>query len=54
MNKKDSKKIKPTSTSKSNVLRTDVGDKILTSDVTDGNEIVKMIYDSPPVTQYDT
>jgi len=35
------------------VKRTDIGEKILSSDVSDGNLIVQMIYDSPPVQQYD-
>ena len=35
------------------VKRADVGEKILSSDVSDGNLIVQMIYDSPPVQQYD-
>ena len=35
------------------VKRADIGEKILSSDVSDGNQIVQMIYDSPPVQQYD-
>ena len=35
------------------VKRADIGAKILSSDVSDGNQIVQMIYDSPPVRQYD-
>ena len=35
------------------VKRADVGEKILSSDLCDGNQIVQMIYDAPPVAQYD-
>lgn len=35
------------------VKRADLGEKILSSDVSDGNQIVQMIYDAAPVASYD-
>ena len=34
-------------------LKTDTGDKIISSGVTDGNEIVQMAYDTADIPPYD-
>tara|TARA_R110000744_G_scaffold365958_1_gene474886 strand:+ start:63 stop:224 length:162 start_codon:yes stop_codon:yes gene_type:complete len=35
------------------VQRQSIGEKVLSSDLSDGNQIVQMIYDAPPVSSYD-
>jgi len=39
--------------SKEHSLKTDIGDKIISSGVKDGNEIVQMIYDTADISPYD-